>query len=89
MHSGGSLVAEEEAVTTTAVGMHVLLREVMRGVPPTEENSWDDVVGEQGDSMKAITNVMKMMKTIKTKMTKQTHNNSNVSPIYDRVPGVS
>ncbi len=27
MHSGGSLVAEEEAVRTTAVGMHVLLRE--------------------------------------------------------------
>ena len=27
VHSGGSLVAEEEAVRTTAVGMHVLLRE--------------------------------------------------------------
>jgi hypothetical protein len=32
MRSGGSLVAEEEAVTMTAVGMQVLLREeVMRG----------------------------------------------------------
>ena len=50
----------------------------MRGVPPTEENSWDDVVGEQGDSMNAITNIIKMIKTIKTKMTKQTHNNSNL-----------
>ncbi len=61
----------------------------MRGVPPTEENSWDGDVEEQGDSMNAITNIIKMIKTIKTKMTKQTHNNSNVSPIYDRVPGVS
>ena len=61
----------------------------MRGVPPTEKNSRDDDVEKEGESIHEMTNVMKMIKTIKTKMTKQTHNNSNVSPIYDRVPGVS
>ena len=32
VHSGGSLVAEEEAVRTTAVRMHALLRERRRCV---------------------------------------------------------
>ena len=38
MHSGGGLVAEEEAARTTAVRMHALLRERRRCIPLTAHN---------------------------------------------------
>ena len=68
MHSGGSLVAEEEAVRTTAVGICFFFAQTSttRGVPSTKSN---ETCGMMWLRVKMITKTMefmiKLMKTMK------------------------